>query len=178
MLPLNVFIPNESGLKELWKHFDGAREHMPGLASDIVGFIMWICSADAMTLLVGPADAPVGAFVFTGIVPDESAWCHMLVWDLRAVAHKHEDLVESAQAACASVMKQFNLHRLNGSTPETNLPALRFAKRVGFVQEGVAREAARCGAGWQNLHYSGLLAGDLERAITAHQRDRMEEKES
>lgn len=177
MLQLNTFVPTERGIEELWKKFDAIRDHMPGLVDNPFGFVTWLCAQDAITLLVGPTETPVGAFIFTGITPGDSAWCHPIIWDQRAIAKQHEDLVEAAQAACTSIMRQFNLHRLNGATPETNVVALRFAERVGFKHEGTHREALRCGKGWQHTFTTGMLEKDLQDAIDKHQHDKLGEKE-
>jgi ribosomal-protein-alanine N-acetyltransferase len=52
---------------------------------------------------------------------------------------------------------ELGLHRLTASAFETNEASKRVLKRIGFVKEGVSRQAAYVDGDWCDLIRYGLL---------------------
>ncbi len=157
MIPIHLLTPDGAGLTMLWKKFDAHRASFADdLPDDPIHFVCWLSATDVRVFLVGedPTE-PIGVFIFTGIVQDEAAWTHVFIWDQDAASFK--DLIESAQATCISMFKAYNLHRINGLTPVTNVPARVFAEKVGFKIEGRLVEAMMDKGLRTDAWISGLL---------------------
>ncbi len=162
--PVRLFLPNADGLKFLWEKFDGHRHFFEdNLPKDPFGFCTWILQSDAQSFLVGGVQADPssaqGLFLFTGIVPGDSCFAHIFVWNKEGMTPK--DLVRAAQTTCASVMVAHNLHRISGLTPTTMAPARVFAERVGFKIEGTMRKALSHQGFRGDAWFSGLTRADL-----------------
>jgi len=165
MAPIRLFQPTADGLKRLWEQFDKHRAHFPDeLPREPIDFVCWLAAEDVRVVEIGPAEAPVGVYVFTGIVPGVSAWAHPFVWDRDA--YPPADLIAAARQACLALFQAFGLRRINGLTPTTHPHARIFAERVGFRVEGTLRAACVVKDAPVNAWISGLIPSDLAPAAT------------
>jgi len=109
---------------------------------------LWLAAPTVRANVLDVDGVPAGLFVFTGIVPDESAACHVLLWD-----HERLDpaeVIDNAKIACAAAMTAFRLALLLGMTPTDNLAARLFLTRVGFKVVGTIPEAVRMHGGFRS----------------------------
>ena len=58
---------------------------------------------------------------------------------------------------------QLNLHRLEAEVNEYNLPAMKMMEKLGFVKEGVLREARFLNGKYYNIIRFGLLYNEFEK---------------
>jgi RimJ/RimL family protein N-acetyltransferase len=56
-----------------------------------------------------------------------------------------------------------NVHRVTLETYETNEPAIRFFEKVGFVREGLIREAVYDDGRYYNILSFGLLKSEYRK---------------
>lgn len=177
MLPVNHFTPNAENLRFLWEKFNAARDYFTDeFPEDPIHFVVWVSARDSRGFLVGPADKPVGFFLFSNIVPDNDAFGHVFLWDLDTSTPVER--VIAAQIACAAMFESFNLVRINGLTPAHSLPALVFAERVGFKREGKVRKGLVFKGVREDAFLTGLLREDLEAAWKADKSATMKEGDS
>ena len=160
------FPPTQENLQLLYKKFDEHREFFSDeLPRDPIHFVSWLASDDSAIFAVTKDDGePVGVFIFTGIVPQESCYSHVYIWDRDALPAA--EYVIAAQVAAAGVF-QSGIRRITGVTPVTHLHARVFAERVGFVMEGRLRKACKVGGDYTDAWISGLLPEDLVKAAQA-----------
>lgn len=73
-------------------------------------------------------------------------------------------MTEAARAVVDFGFDEVGCHRLELRAAEVNPGSIRVAEKLGFVREGVLREANRApGGGRYNMHLFGLLATDRGR---------------
>ena len=58
--------------------------------------------------------------------------------------------------------EELGLHRLDAACLPNNKPSLALLRRVGFTEEGYARQYLKIGGAWEDHITFGLLAEDLE----------------
>jgi hypothetical protein len=167
---IRPFQPTAESLERLWKKFDENRSLFPALPANPFEFVCWLAAEDTKVFEVGGVESPAGVFIFTGIIPGESAWAHIYLWDLETTTPVER--VQAAQVACAVMFRDAKLRRISGLTPVTNAPALVFAERVGFKREGRIRKAVVLNDLPTDAWLTGLLPEDLAGS------DTMEKKET
>lgn len=159
---VSPFPANQDNLVYLWHKFDEHRELFPDeLPTDPIRFAAWLANDETYTFAVWADDnakEPLGVFIFTGIVPGDSCYSHVYIWDRDAIPFA--DLVLAGRIAAAGVF-QSGIQRINGVTPATHLHARVFAERVGFKVEGRLRKALHVGGERVDAWISGLLPEDL-----------------
>ncbi len=167
-LIVRLFVPSEAGIRALWDGaFDKMRETLDSsFARDPLAFGCWLSATDTLAFTVHKPDAPspmpIGLFVFSNIINNDSAFAHIFVWERSGVTSR--DLVNAAQASCGAMLRNFNLARISGLTPVSLSPALTFAHWVGFKWEGTVRQAVRFGGWREDATLTGLLPEDLAAA--------------
>lgn len=165
MLPIQVLVPTEEAIRFLWAKFRTHRQFFPkSFIEDPIGFAIWIGSRSTLMYVLGTIAEPVGVIVFTDIVPNDSAFVHILVWNRKGFAH--EDLIDACSKACEATMRAHDLHRITSRLPNANAHARPLLKSVGFVLEGELRKSIDMGDGVRtNEWIYGLLREDLLKAL-------------
>ncbi|MEV0973813.1 GNAT family N-acetyltransferase [Microtetraspora glauca] len=69
---------------------------------------------------------------------------------------------EATRMICRYGFAKMRLHRITLWVAEANAAAIHVYKKVGFVEEGRAREAFRRDGDWHDLILMGLLDGELD----------------
>ena len=120
--------------------FEQAKPYLPDSLRNLKEFIALYLSKDSMFFEVGDY---LGAFWLTRIVPGWKADVHITLWDDKA-----RDQHIAAKAFLKELMFKLKLRRINAYIPQHLEPALKYALRLGFHQEGV-------------IHYGDYYDGDL-----------------
>lgn len=103
---------------------------------------------------------PLGLLYLTDVHPGIDATAHFTFWDKR-VAGREPLILFVAEW----IMDRFNLMRIGTAVPPYQKGVVRFVKRLGFVQEGVARDATLYdGKAWPLIMF-GMTRQDLDSAI-------------
>ena len=88
-------------------------------------------------------------------------WLRMIIGDANARGKK---LAEDAlRCALNWLFSEQNVHRVTLETYETNERAISFFKKLGFVQEGILREALYVGGKYYNIVTLGLLNREFKK---------------
>jgi len=78
-------------------------------------------------------------------------------------------MFESLTAAIDFVFTQLNLHRVMANYVPSNTRSARILQRLGFTQEGIARDYLFLGGRWQiTFHQSGKCGMEIRRLKTGH----------
>lgn len=85
-----------------------------------------------------------------------SASFHISMWD-----SKIGPRMPVLKAAVRAIFAQFKLHRLEMEIPLFAGGAIRVAKKAGFVEEGVRRQARRYNGKWWNLLHLAMLETEV-----------------
>lgn len=167
-LDVNLFIPNEANLSLVWERIQSLRPLLEDTFPDNpFGFTCWIGANNSMAFVVGPPEDPHGLFVFTSIVEGDSAFCHILLWNLEGSTMPER--IQAARDSCGAAMYAHQLVRLQGLTPTDNLPARIFAEKVGFKYlKGALREAVLVNGARLDAWVCDLLPSDLIPEESAH----------
>lgn len=103
-------------------------------------------------------DEVVGLMYLSDFIPNfantfviQANW-HGLVWDAKASPR-----MDVAKQAIANLMRMLKIHRLQAELPTSRGGALRVAKRLGFVEEGVMRKARMGDIGWSDIALLSIL---------------------
>lgn len=67
---------------------------------------------------------------------------------------------EAARALCDFGFDEIGLHRIELRAWTENAASMRIAEKLGFVREGLLREASWAQAGYQDMYIYGLLESD------------------
>jgi RimJ/RimL family protein N-acetyltransferase len=169
-MPLTLVpLTDPAQIDAIWPYIssDAVAPHLPsGFPKTTAEFTLWAAAAATRAHILELDAVPVGLFAFTDIVPDDSAFAHVFIWD-----HERPDpkeIVNHAKVACAAVMMGFRLRRITGLTPTANLPARLFLTRVGFKVEGTIREALKMPGGfYSDAWISGMTRDDCAAALDA-----------
>ena len=100
---------------------------------------------------------PVGLMYFTRITQGVDCLGHFTVWDGRAGGREPIFL-----RAIDWAFEEFNLHRMSAQVPVYQSGVRRFINRLGFVEEGLKREAVIYKGKWFPMQMFGLLRSDME----------------
>jgi len=68
---------------------------------------------------------------------------------------------DAMRTVCRFAFDEMNLHRIELTVYDWNPRAIRCYEKVGFVREGIQREAIFRAGKWHNLVHMGLLKGEL-----------------
>lgn len=105
-------------------------------------------------------DVPVGVMYITSVKPYHEADGHFAFWDSQG--RGREPLV---LYIAEWLMDRFQLHRINAYVPEYQKGVRRFIERLGFVHEGVKREAVLYKEHRLPLHIYGILRSEVDEQI-------------
>lgn len=157
---VSVLPPTQENLRLLYDKFEEHREYFTDeLPHDPIHFVAWLAAEDsAIFAVTTDDDVPVGVFIFTAIVQNESCYCHVYIWDRDALSYT--DRILAARIAAAGVFKA-GIKRITGVPPVTNPYARKFAEEVGFVLEGRLRKACKVRGEYTDTWLLGLLPEDL-----------------
>lgn len=154
---------SENKIRELWIR---AKEHK-ALFSDYTDgkfepFFWLLTDPRAVWFEIVRSDdqSNVGVIYLTAVKPLFEADCHMAMWDSIAVGKE-----PLALFAMEWIMDRYKLHRLNAFVPTYQRGVLRWCDRLGFVQEGVRREAVLFRGQWADLVQFGILRPEVENQI-------------
>lgn len=106
------------------------------------------------------SEKPIGVAYITDILSGFDAVAHFAFWD--SIGSGREPL---ALFIAEWVMDRYSLHRLSAQIPPYQRGTIRFAKRLGFVDEGEKREAVIRDGEWQPLLLFGLTKNELEESL-------------
>lgn len=104
--------------------------------------------------------APYGVMMLTRVIVGFDALAHFTVWDSRA---KGKELLFLQMMRYW--MGEFNLHRLSAEVPGHMTGVIRFARRLGFVEEGIRREGNLHKGAWMDMTMFGILRSEVEQKI-------------
>lgn len=102
-------------------------------------------------------DAPVGVMMVTNVIINFDAEGHFAVWNSQA--RGKEELCLMMMRYC---FERYNLHRMTAKIVPYMRGTIRFAKRLGFVEEGEMREAVVREGKWFSLQMFGITRDELE----------------
>lgn len=102
-------------------------------------------------------EAPYGSLMMNRVIPGFDALTHFTVWDSKASGKELLFLM-----MMQLWMQEFNLHRLSAEIPGHMTGVMRFAKRLGFLEEGVRREGNLNKGAWMDMTMFGILRSELE----------------
>jgi RimJ/RimL family protein N-acetyltransferase len=104
---------------------------------------------------------PVGVAYITNVIPNFDAKGHFAFWD--RVAGGREMIIWTIMNWMFS---KYNFHRISTEAPIYQHGTLRFIKNLGFVEEGVRREAVLHQGKWFPLIQFGMTRSELEQILT------------
>jgi RimJ/RimL family protein N-acetyltransferase len=99
----------------------------------------------------------VGLIFLTDIIPGFTASFHCVFWDKQLGELRRQVMTEFLRECFDS----FKLTRIQATVPELNPPYIKQLRKVGFVEEGVIRQAWREPDMDYNVHVLGLLKGEV-----------------
>lgn len=105
-------------------------------------------------------DTPYGSLLLNRVIPGFDALAHFTVWDSKASG---KELLFKYMMHLW--MQEFNLHRMSAEIPGHMTGVIRFAKRLGFVEEGVRREGNLNKGAWMDMTMFGILASELDQKL-------------
>lgn len=96
----------------------------------------------------------VGVIFFTEILPEFSAYLHVMFWDKTFDASRRA----TVQVVVRTAFERFNLKRISAVCPSRNQPYAGKLKKMGFLQEGTIRNADTDGS---DIYLFGMLREEL-----------------
>jgi len=103
---------------------------------------------------------PVGVMMMTNIILGFDCEGHFAVWDSKA---------RGKEGICLKMMEfcfnRYNLHRMTAKIVPYMKGTIRFAKRLGFIEEGEMREAVVRSGEWFSLKMFGITRSELEEKL-------------
>lgn len=103
---------------------------------------------------------PHGVLMMTRVIPGFDALAHFTVWDSK-VRGKEMLFLQMMRYW----MREFNLHRLSAEIPGHMTGVIRFARRLGFVEEGIRREGNLHKGAWMDMTMFGILQSEVDQKI-------------
>lgn len=106
----------------------------------------------SLRLFLFPADEPervIGIANFTNIVRGAAHFCN-LGYSVAAAAEGQGYMFEALQAAIAFVFGPLRVHRIQANYMPHNLRSGRLLERLGFVEEGLARDYLLIDGRWRD----------------------------
>ncbi|CAM2837989.1 ribosomal protein S5-alanine N-acetyltransferase [Vibrio rarus] len=115
-------------------------------------------------LILDPLESKVlGVVIFSQIIGYPYHSCH-LGYSLDEQAQGKGLMNYSLKMACDYVFRSFNVHRIQASYLSQNQRSANVLKRVGFEEEGVARQYLLIDGHWQDHVQSSLINQHWEEA--------------
>lgn len=102
-------------------------------------------------------ETPYGSLMLNRVILGFDAMAHFTVWDSKASGKELLFLLMMKEW-----MTEFNLHRLSAEIPGHMTGVMRFAKRLGFVEEGIRREGNLSKGAWMDMTMFGILRSELD----------------
>lgn len=114
------------------------------------GIIFWLTEAD------DPGEELIGSISLSNIVRGAFHSCHLgYRMDER---HRNKGLMTEALAhVCAFGFESLNLHRIEANVMPRNAASLKVCERLGFHEEGLARDYLRIQSRWEDHIHMVLL---------------------
>lgn len=101
-----------------------------------------------------------GVYFLTDIYPGYEATGHFAYWD--RIAAGRERMVHEMMRI---VFDKYNLNRMTTEIPAYQTGTIRSAEELGFVKEGLKRQAARRHGSWKDVVIMGILRSELEEKL-------------
>jgi [ribosomal protein S5]-alanine N-acetyltransferase len=114
-----------------------------------------VCADSSIHLLIVVDSAPVGTIGFDPI--DDERRCATIGYWIAPEHHRRGYGSDAIETLLAHGFDQLGLHRVSAQVFEFNEASKRLLESVGFVEEGVHREAEFVDGEWQDAHWYGLL---------------------
>lgn len=79
------------------------------------------------------------------------------------IDHEYEGkglMSESLRAACDYIFRELNFHRIEANYIPSNKKSGKLLKRLGFEENGVAKNYLRIAGGWQDHNLTSLINND------------------
>lgn len=105
-------------------------------------------------------EKPLGVFTFSRVVPGFDALAHFAFWDGKARGREVICLLTANL-----IFHKYDLHRISADIPVNQKGVIRFAERIGFVEEGVLREGTIRNGEWYDFKRFGLLRTEMREAL-------------
>ena len=134
------------------------------ITRDLLGFLSYAAQPNMLWFEIyeTETDASVGFISLSDMLRSFaedriiSATWHAVVWDAKAAPRR-----DIATRFIKWAFDTFRLHRLNAMIPLNRGGVARFAKRIGFQEEGILRQARRYNGEW----YGVLMLSILETEV-------------
>lgn len=118
---------------------------------------MWLQDRQYRFYLFRKADGPeaplIGDLAFSNVIRGAFLSCH-LGYKLDAQALNQGYISEALERAIRFAFAELHLHRIEANIMPHNAPSRRVAKKLGFIEEGLARKYLKINGIWQDhIHY-------------------------
>lgn len=133
--------------------YEHVKDFLPDSLRNLQIFTQLYLSKDSMFFEVGDFQ---GVFWLTAIVPGWRADIHVVLWD-DAVRKHHADAIRFLR----DLAFKLRLKRINAYIPAHLEPALKYAMRVGFQQEGLIHFGDFYDGTFRDIYLLGLFGEDL-----------------
>lgn len=151
-------------IQRYWMKFLNYRILSDDIPQTQAGFERFVVSSGALWFEVVDAvsDADLGVMYVADFVPSMtenrflSASFHISMWDA-----KMSTRMPVFRAVARELFNRFKLHRLEMELPLFAGGAIRLAKKAGFVEEGVRREARRYNGVWWGVLHLAMLESEV-----------------
>lgn len=150
-------------IQEYWKKFEPF--HIFQGVKNEEEFLNLIAGSEGLWFDIKDEDEDevVGVMYLTDLIFDyhsrnilQATW-HATVWDSKVAPRR-----DIARAAIARLMQMLKIHRLVAQIPTSVGGAIRAAKKLGFVQEGIMRKARKGKFGYSDLMMLSILDTEVE----------------
>lgn len=150
-------------IQEYWKKFEPF--HIFSGVRTEEDFLKLVAGSEGLWFEMKDEDENevVGVMYLTDLIFDypsrnilQANW-HATVWDSKIAPRR-----DISRAAIVRLMKMLKIHRLVAQIPMNVGGAIRAAKKLGFVQEGVARKAKKTKFGYVDLMTLSVLDTEVE----------------
>jgi RimJ/RimL family protein N-acetyltransferase len=101
-----------------------------------------------------------GVYILTDIFPGYEATGHFAYWD-RIAAGREKIVWEMMRI----VFDKYSLNRMTTEIPAYQTGTLRSAEELGFIKEGLKRQACKRKGAWKDLVIMGILRSELEEKL-------------
>jgi RimJ/RimL family protein N-acetyltransferase len=150
-------------IQELWiefgKHDTLFTDYTQGKVEPFLDVLFDVRSIIAVIYNV-TNEAPYGSMLMNRVIPGFDGLAHFTIWDSKA-SGKEVLFVQMMKIW----MDEFDLHRLSAEIPGHMSGVIRFAKRLGFLTEGVRREGNLNKGAWFDMEMLGILKSEVEQRL-------------
>lgn len=156
---VSPFVFTLENLRWLWDEMAKYRTLFSDItAGDLDNFVNLVTLSNSRWYVVErKADQQVvGVLYLTDIQPTLSCVAHVIFFD-----RQFADKVAVVREHLRWVIQELRIHRVTAIVPRIYHATIRFALRVGFVQEGVFRESILIGGKWIDEILLGALAPEV-----------------